>query len=107
MLFRVVGFRIDDFRRCLTSYGVVETVLEHCIEISCGLCVAVIVNAALSIDVRNLLPDTALTGPNGITSAPAVLNGNDGIQVVKINKLIDFSSFASVYDCFHFGNSHF
>ena len=29
--------------------------------LSCGLCVAVIVNAALSIYVRNLLPDTALT----------------------------------------------
>lgn len=54
MLFRVVGFGIDDFRRCLTSYGVVETVLDHCIEISRGLCVAVIVNAALSIDVCNL-----------------------------------------------------
>lgn len=41
MLFRVVGFSIDDFRRCLTNYGVVEAVLDHCVEISCCLCVAV------------------------------------------------------------------
>ena len=59
MLFRVIGFGIDNFCRRLTSYSVVEAVLDHCIEISCCLRVAVIVNAALCVDVCNLLPDTA------------------------------------------------
>ena len=48
--------------------GVVEAVLNHRIEIPCRWGVPVIVYAALGVDVRNLLPNTAFACSDGAYS---------------------------------------
>ena len=44
----------------LAGYGVVEAVLHHGVEVASGRRVAVVVGAALGVDVRYLLPDAPL-----------------------------------------------
>ena len=57
---RMVSAGVDYLGGGLAGYGVVEAVLHHGVEVAGGRRVAVVVGAALGIDVRYLLPDAPL-----------------------------------------------
>lgn len=57
--------RVYDFSCRHASDGIMETILNHGIEIASRWRTLIVVGAALRINVRNLLPYTALTCTDG------------------------------------------
>ena len=65
MLLFVIGVVKNDLRGSFAGDGIVEHILHHCVEILGDGIVLIVVNAAFSEDVSDLLPNPALTGTNG------------------------------------------
>ena len=61
----MIRLRVYDFRCRHSSDGIMETILDHGIEIASRWRALIVVGAALRINVSNLLPYTALTCTNG------------------------------------------
>ena len=53
---------LSESRVLYYAVGVMELVLNHCIEFFCRGCLRIIVSAAFGIDIGHLLPDTTLAG---------------------------------------------
>ena len=65
MLFGMIRIVIHNFGCRLPCNCIMKPILNHRIEIVCSWRVFVIVNATLSIYIRNLLPYPTLTGTDG------------------------------------------
>lgn len=65
MFLSVIRLCKDNFCGGLPGYGVVKTILDHGVDVLRRRRPFVLVNAALSIDVGDFLPDAALTCADG------------------------------------------
>ena len=61
----MVGTFMNYLRRCLSSNGIMEFILNHPVKITCNLRIFIIISRTFSKYVCNLLPNTPFAGTNG------------------------------------------